>query len=78
MVISVRPRSLREIDSGVDQELLCKIDDGAVRSADVLAGAPLRSKTRNDLDDEIDLVREQGVQVDETVARQLGELDVSS
>ena len=42
----------------------------------MLARAALRAKTRDDLDDEVDLVRQQRVQVDEAVARQLGQLDV--
>src|SRR5436190_900118 len=52
----------------VDQELLGELDDRSVRAADVRADAALRSKARHDADDEIDLVREQRIEVDELLA----------
>ena len=58
-------RRVGEVHGRVDQELLRELDDGAVRAADVLARAPLRAQARDDLDDEVDLVREQRIEVDE-------------
>ena len=55
--------------AGIDQELLRELDDGAVGAADVLARAALRAQARDDLDDEVDLVRQQRVEVDEALAR---------
>ena len=42
----------------------------------MLARAALRAQARDDLDDQVDLVRQQRIEVDEAVARQLGQLDV--
>ena len=42
----------------------------------MLARAALRAQAGDDLDDEVDLVRQQRVEVDEAVAGQLGQLDV--
>ena len=69
-------RLVGEVHRRVDQQLLRELDDRAVRAADVPARAALRAQAGDDLDDEVDLVRQQRVQVDEAVARQLGELDV--
>ena len=57
----------------MDEELLGELDDGAVGAADVLAGAALRAEAGDDLDDEVDLVREQRVEVDERLALELGQ-----
>ena len=65
-----------EVHRRVDEQLLGKLDDGAVRTADVLAGTALGSQAGDDLDDKVDLVRKQRVEVDEGLARHLGELDV--
>src|SRR5690606_30912100 len=46
----------RQIHVRVDEQLLSELDDGAVGATDVLAGATLRAQTRNDLNDEVDLV----------------------
>ena len=69
-------RLVCKIDGRVDQQLLGELDDGAVRAAHVLARAALRAKPRDDLDDQIDLIRQQRIEIDETVTRQLGQLDV--
>jgi hypothetical protein len=66
----IEPHEVAELGVGevhrrVDEELLRELDDGAVRAADVLAGAALRAQARDDLDDEVDLVRQQRVEVDE-------------
>ena len=42
----------------------------------MLARAALRSQTRDHLDDQVDLVRQQRIEVDEALARQLRQLDV--
>ena len=42
----------------------------------MLARAALRAQARDDLDDEVDLVRQQRVEVDEALARELRQLDV--
>ena len=65
-----------EVDVRVDQELLRQLDDRAIRAADVLARAARRPQARDDIDDEVDLVREQRIQVDERLGRKLGEADV--
>jgi hypothetical protein len=49
----------------VDEELLGELDDGAVGPADMMAGATLRAQTRDDVDDQIDLVRKQWIEGDE-------------
>ena len=69
-------RPLREVHGGVDEELLCKLDDRAVRATNVLGRTSLRAEARDDLNDEVDLVGQERVQVDEAVARQFGQLDV--
>ena len=60
----------------MDQELLGQLDDGAVGAADMLAGTALGAQTRDDLDDEVNLVGQQGVEVDECLGGQLRQLDV--
>jgi hypothetical protein len=37
---------IRKVHGGVDQQLLCKLDDSAVRSTDMPARAALRAKAR--------------------------------
>ena len=69
-------RKFRQVHGGVDEQLLRKLDDGSVRAADVLARAALCAQARDHLDDEVDLVRQQRIEVDEAVASELGQLDV--
>src|SRR5437016_14309584 len=69
-------RLLSEIDGWVNQELLCQLDNGAIRPADMFTGAARSPETRNDLDDEIDLVRQQRIEIDEPVASQFREANV--
>ena len=52
-----RPAASARFDGRVDEQLLRELDDRAVRAADVLARAALRAQARDDLDDEVDLVR---------------------
>ena len=61
---------------GVNQQLLGELDDGAVGAADVLAGTALGAQAGDDLDDQIDLVREQRVEIDEGLGGQLQEPDI--
>jgi hypothetical protein len=61
----------------IDQQLLRQLDDGAVGAADVLAGSALHPETRNDVDDEFDLVRQERIKIDEALPGQGGERDVS-
>src|SRR5260370_1839635 len=67
---------LGEPDSRIYEELLREFDDGAVCATDVFARATLRTEPGDHLDDEVDLVGQQRVQVDEAVARELGQLDL--
>ena len=53
-----------------------QLDDGPVGPADVLARAALGAQARDHLDDEVDLVGQQGVQVHEGIAAQRGQFDV--
>jgi hypothetical protein len=57
---------------------LCEFDDRAVRATDVLASATLRTQTRDHLDDQVDLVRQQRIEIDKAVTGKLGQLDVDS
>ena len=65
-----------EVDVGMDQELLGQLDDGAIRATHVLARSALGSQARDDLDDEVDLVRQKRIQVDERLGGEFGQLDV--
>ena len=67
-----------EVDGRVDEELLCKLDDGTVRPADVPARAAVRAQAGDDLDDEVDLIREQRIEVTEALARQLWKPNLGS
>ena len=69
-------RLRRQIDSGVNDELLGQLDDGPVGPADVATRATLRPQAGDDLDDEIDLVGQHGVQGDESIGSEGRELDV--
>ena len=62
----------------MDEQLLGELDDGPVGAADVFARAALNAEAGDDLNDEIDLVRQQWIEIDERLARHLGELDVGS
>ena len=64
---------LRQPASGIDKKLLGELDDRAVGAADMLAGAALRPEARNDLDDQVDLVRQQRVEIDEGLSVELGQ-----
>src|SRR5262249_547879 len=67
---------IREVDVGMNEELLRELDDRAVRPADVLARAARRAQARYDVDDEVDLVGQQRIQVDERLGREPWEADV--
>jgi hypothetical protein len=69
---------ISKVHGRVDQQLLGELDYRAVRAADMLARAALRSEARDHLDDEVYLVRKQRIQVDEVFARQLRKADVGS
>src|SRR6185437_15197078 len=69
-------RRTSEVNSRVDQQLLCQLDDGPVSATDVPTRAALRAKTGHDLDDEVDLVRQQRVQVDEAFTGEFGQPDI--
>jgi hypothetical protein len=71
-------RRTGEIDRGIDQELLGQFNDRAVGSADMSARTPLRSQPGDDLDDEIDLIRQQRIEIYKSVAANLWEPDVRS
>ena len=49
----------REIDVRVNKKLLGKLNDGSVGAADVLGCAALGAESRDNLDDEVDLIRQQ-------------------
>ena len=66
-------RLIGQVDVGMYQELLRELDDRAVGPADMPAGAALGPQAGHHVDDQVDLVRQQGVQVDEASAGQLGE-----
>src|SRR5581483_1543424 len=70
-------RVVGEIHRGINQQLLGELDDGAVGSSDVLASTALGPHPRHDVDDQIDLVRQQSVQVDERFTSELRESYVS-
>ena len=65
-------------NAGMDEELLGELDDGAVCATHVMRGPPLRAQPRHDVDDELDLVRQQGVEPEEGIGRQLGQADVGA
>ena len=69
---------IRKVHGGVDQQLLCKLDDSAVRSTDMPARAALRAKARDHLDDQVELIRQQRTEIDKDVMGKLGQLDVDS
>ena len=64
---------LRQPGLRIDQKLLGELDDRAVGAADVPAGAALRPEARDDLDDEVDLVRQQRIEIDEGLSVDLGQ-----
>ena len=65
-----------ETGVGPDEELLGELDDGRVGPADVFGRAALGAEARDNADDEVDVVREERVELDEPLGGELGEPDV--
>ncbi len=69
-------RMIAQSDLGMGQELLGQLDDRAVGAADVAAGPALGPQAGNDVDHQVDLVGQHGIEVDERLAGQLRQADV--
>src|SRR4051794_37345603 len=60
----------------MDEKLLCKLDNRAVGTADMLARSSLGAEPGDDLDDQVNLVGQERIEVDERLALQRGQGDV--
>src|SRR5690606_35950646 len=69
-------RFLGELHTFMNQELLRELDDGAVRATYVLRRPALRAKPRDDLNDQIDLIRKQWIELLEALSGKLRQVDV--
>jgi hypothetical protein len=69
-------RLVREVYCRIDKQLLRQLDDRAVCATDMPAGAALRPEPLYNLNYQVDLIRQKGVEIDEAVASKIGQLDV--
>src|SRR5581483_6661754 len=69
-------RFLSQPNGRIDQQLLGNLDDGPIGTADVLHGPALRAQARDNLNDQVDLVRQQWVEVDERFGGQRRQGDI--
>ena len=61
---------------GIGEQLLGQLDDRPVGTAELLAGTPGEAQTRHHLNDQLDLIRQQGVEGREAFGAQLGQANL--
>jgi len=64
---------LTESNVPMNEQLLGELDDGAVGAADVATCAALGAQARNDVDDQLNLVRQERVKGDEGISSEVGQ-----